>query len=112
VGNDNAAGTEGVRVYDAATLELKQSLALAAPDIRSLAVDPIAGRLYLGHSTTTFDASGVTVLKTADLSSIARYSKHEYGNKVYGISVDPTRGRVYVSARDRYPASLIELARG
>ncbi len=109
--SDNAAGTEGVRVYDATTYAPLQTLAVAKPDYRSLAVDPAAGRLYIGHSTDTFEASGVRVLKTADLSEIANFSAHAFGNKVYGVSVDSAKGVVYVSARDRYPAAVIALQR-
>jgi DNA-binding beta-propeller fold protein YncE len=111
VTNDNAAGTEGVRVYDVTTYALLQTLEVAKPDYRSVAVDPAAGRLYIGHSTDTYDASGVRVLKAADLTEIAGYSAHAYGNKVYGISVDSAKGVVYVSARDRYPAGIIALQR-
>ncbi|WP_025158926.1 metallophosphoesterase [Leifsonia aquatica] len=111
VTNDNAAGTEGVRVYDATTYALLQTVSVAKPDYRSIAVDPAAGRLYIGHSTDTFEASGVRVLKAADLTEIANFSAHAYGNKVYGVSVDASKGVVYVSARDRYPAALIALQR-
>ena len=101
-----------MRVYDATTFELLQSLAVTAPDYRSIAVDPAAGRLYVGHSRDTFEASGVRVLKAADLTEIADYPGTAYGNKVYGVSVDSALGKVYVSARDRFPTGLIALQRG
>ena len=94
--NDNAAGTEGIRVYDATTFALLQSLAVTKPDYRSMAVDPDGGRLYIGHSTDAFEASGVRVLKAGDLSEIVNYPGTAYGNKVYGVSVDPATGAVYV----------------
>ncbi|WP_313544161.1 fibronectin type III domain-containing protein [Leifsonia aquatica] len=55
--------------------------------------------------------AGVRVLKAADLTEIANFSAHAYGNKVYGVSVDSAKGVVYVSARDRYPTAIIALQR-
>ncbi|WP_435748229.1 YncE family protein, partial [Nocardioides sp. SYSU DS0663] len=109
--NENGAGTVGLRVIDGASYEVLEEVPLAAPMWRSVAVDPVVGRVYLGHASTTFDDSGVTVLSTADLSQVARLAAHAYGNKVYGVSVDTSRGRVYVSARDRYPTGLVRLDR-
>ncbi|WP_411698396.1 metallophosphoesterase [Conyzicola sp.] len=113
VTNNVAAGTDGVRVYDTKTADypLVQSLAVTAPDLRAVAVDPLAQRLYLAHQSDTFDASGVLVLKAGDLSTIVNYPGSAYGNKVYGISVDPSKGQVYVSARDRFPAGLVVMHR-
>jgi hypothetical protein len=53
----------------------------------------------------------VLVLKAADLSTIQDYTATAYGNKVYGVAVNPLKGLVYVSARDRFPTGLIELQR-
>lgn len=108
--NENTAGTVGLRVLDS-SYAVVGTVDVAAPVVwRSVAVDPVAGRVYLGHAGVT--DSGVTVLKTSDLSQVARLSELAYGSKVYGVSVDTVRGRVYVSARDRHPVGLIKLQRG
>lgn len=52
----------------------------------------------------TYTATPLTVLPDGSDESV-----EEYGNKVYGISVDPVSHRVFVSARDRYPVGLIML---
>ena len=57
-------------------------------------VDPEVGRLYIGHASDAFEASGVRVLNAADLTEIANYPGTAFGNKVYGISVDSAKGRV------------------
>jgi DNA-binding beta-propeller fold protein YncE len=113
VSNSDVSGaTASVRVYDPATFTVEaEVLTSAAPDLRSVAVDPIAKRLYLGHQSDAFDASGVLVLSSTDLTTIKDYPKTAYGNKVYGVSVDAAKGVVYVSARDRFPTGLIALHR-
>ncbi len=104
VGTADAEGsTDGVRVFAGATWELVGTIPMANADLRSLAVDTASGWLIAGHQSATFDASGVSVYSTDDLSLVARLSAHAYGNKVYGVSVNPTDGEIYVSARDRFP---------
>lgn len=65
--------------------------------------------MVVGNQSTTFDQSGVTVFAAADLSLVKRLSAHEFGNKVYGVSIDAERDLLYVSARDRFPAGLIQV---
>ncbi len=109
VGNSDASGsTEGIHVYDA-DLSLIARVPVAAADYRSLAVDGAAGLLVAGDQTDVFDQSGVTVYRTSDLSMVKRLSAHAYGNKVYGVSIDPVRHTLYVSARERFPAGLIKV---
>ena len=100
-----------MRVYDGTSYALLASLAATKPDYRSVAVDPLAGRLYIGHSSAAFEASGVLILQSADLTRIANLPGTAYGNKVYGVLVDQAKGIVYVSARDRFPTGLIALQR-
>ncbi|SFN18173.1 hypothetical protein SAMN05421671_5618, partial [Pimelobacter simplex] len=107
--SDSPTATVGLRVFKGADYSQVAEVARTAPQWRSVAVDPGHGRIYLGEQNETFDNSGVTVLEAEDLTQVARLSTHQYGNKVYGIAVDPTRHRIYVSARDRYPAGLIKL---
>jgi DNA-binding beta-propeller fold protein YncE len=107
--SDSPTATKGLRVYDGADYSLLAEVDEVAPMWRSVAVDPELGRIYLGEQTETYQQSGVTVLDAADLSEVARLSAHEFGNKVYGVSVDTATHRVYVSARDRYPTGLIRL---
>ena len=110
--NSDADGsTEGVRVYDGETLELVRALEVAAADFRSITVDPVAERFYVGHQSSTFNQSGVSVYSTDTFELIVTLSDHAYGNKVYGVSVDSSLGKVYVSARDRHPAWMITLQR-
>jgi hypothetical protein len=111
VTNEAPYGTVGVRVYNTVDNSLISSLDYAAPDLRAVAVDPIAQRLYIAHSSSAFDASGVLVLNATDLTTIANYPRTAFGNKVYGISVDPSKGTVFVSARDRFPAGIVSLQR-
>ena len=110
--SDVTDATASVRAYDDASYAVVAEVATsAAPDLRSIAVDPVAHRLYLGHQSDAFEASGVLILSATDLSTIHDYTATAYGNKVYGVSVDPKLGTVYVSARDRFPTGLIVLQR-
>jgi len=111
VTSEDTSGVDGVRVYSTVDYSLLQTLQVAAPDLRSVAVDPVAQRLYIGHMTDAFEKSGVLVLNAGDLTQIANYSATAYGNKVYGVSVDPTKGTVFVSNRDRFPTGIISLQR-
>ena len=107
--SDADASTEGIRVYRGSDHELVRRLSVAAADYRSVAVDGEAGIVVVGNQTDLFEQSGVTVYATADLGLVKRLSGHEFGNKVYGVSIDAERDLLYVSARERYPSGLIEV---
>lgn len=110
VSNSDAGGsTEGIRVYDGTDYSLIARLAHEASDFRSITVDPASDMVVVGHQDTTFDASGVSIYRASDLALIERLSAHEYGNKVYGVSIDPAAHALHVSARDRYPAGLVRV---
>ena len=113
VSNSDAGGsTEGIRVYSGTDYTLQRSLAYDGADFRSIAVDGEAGIVVVGHQSITFDDSGASVYSASDLSLIKRLSEYQYGNKVYGVSIDADRDVLYVSARDRYPAALIAVTLG
>ena len=110
--SDTDGSTEGIRVYSGTDYTLQRSLAYDGADFRSIAVDGEAGIVVVGHQSITFDDSGASVYAAADLSLIKRLSEYQYGNKVYGVSIDPDRNVLYVSARERYPAALIAVTLG
>ncbi|MFI5428428.1 hypothetical protein [Aeromicrobium sp. UC242_57] len=107
--NENTAGTAGLRVYQGTDYSLEDEVATTTPTWRAVDVDETKGLIFLAHATNTYQDSGVTVLKTSDRSLVTRLAAHEYGNKVYGISVDAQRGFAYVSARDRAPVGIIKV---
>ncbi len=107
--SDSGSATVGLRVFDAADYTQVAEVAKTGPMWRSVAVDPVLKRVYLGEQTETYQQAGLTVLNATDLTQVARLSGHEFGNKVYGVAVDPVSHRVYVSARDRYPVGLIKV---
>lgn len=110
VSNSDATGsTAGVRVYRGADLSLVGSLAVDGSDFRSISVDGGAGIFVVGHQTSAYNASGVSIYRTSDLSLVERLEEHRYGDKVYGVSIDAERNLLFVSARDRYPAGLIQV---
>lgn len=107
--SDAAGSTAGVRIYSGADQTLVGSLAVEGADFRSISVDGAAGIFVVGHQTSAYDASGVSIYRTADLSLLERLEEHRYGDKVYGVSIDTERNLLFVSARDRYPAGLIQV---
>ena len=109
VSNENAAGTVGLRVYSGSDYSLLHEVAQSTPTWRAVDVDEKTGVVVLAHATSTFNDSGITVLKTSDRSLVTRLAAHEFGNKVYGVSVDAARGFAYVSARDRAPKGMIKI---
>lgn len=110
VSNSDASGsTEGIRVYRGSDYTLIDRFTVADADYRSIAVDSKAKLVVVGHQTSEFDNSGVTVLATTDFAQIARLNEYRYGDKVYGVSIDAERNLLYVSARERYPAGIIQV---
>ncbi len=110
VSNSDAAGsTQGIRVYRGSDYALVETLAVDGADFRSIDIDPATGTVVVGHQGITFDNSGASVYRASGLSLVQRLSAHQYGNKVYGVSIDTERDVLFVSARDRYPAGLIKV---
>lgn len=110
ISNSDADGsTEGIRVYKGSDYSLVQRQQIAGADFRSIAVDGKSGTVVVGNQSTTFDQSGATVFSASDLSLVKRLSAHEFGNKVYGVSIDAKRHLLYVSARERFPAGVIQV---
>ncbi len=108
VSNSDASGsTQGIRVYSGADYSLVRTLDHEGADFRSIAVDGEAGIVVVGHQSITFDDSGISVYSAADLTLVKRLGAYAYGNKVYGVSIDTERDRVFVSARERYPVGLV-----
>ncbi|MFL1999917.1 metallophosphoesterase [Microbacterium sp. A1-JK] len=107
--SDTAESTQGIRVYSGADYSLVDTLDVAGADFRSIAVDPATDTVVVGHQSTTFDNSGVSIYHADGLGLVERLEEHRYGNKVYGVSIDPKTHRLYVSARDRYPSGLVRV---
>ncbi len=107
--SDAGGSTEGVRVFRGDDYTLVGSLAYDGADFRSISVDGAAGLFVVGHQTSDFNNSGASVYRTDNLSLVKRLGAYEFGDKVYGVSIDTERNLLFVSARERYPVGLIQV---